>query len=213
MESDEVPGTVYYHPLVVTRGLGESAIFSMSSNQQCPVISHKNQSSSALLWTKEIPCSCLEAVWLQDLWLDSWPKTDAFPNITQVYLGLSPPLSLHMSPAFEDGFISSSGRHHALFTLGIDIEDTFTVSPVLLGPSVSCSQMASRQILWAVFGSWPSNAVHMISRVVRQETDLPVLGTPSTWALSFTSGKEASLLGLSGWFRRRHSAKCSGTLL
>lgn len=158
----------------------------------------QNHSSSALLWTKEIPCSCLEAMWLQDLWSDRWPKTDAFPNITQVYLELSHPLSLYMSSAFEDGFISSSGLHHALFTLGINVEDKFTLSPVLLGPSVSCSQMASRQTLWAVFGSWPSNAVHMISRVVRRETDLPVLDAPSTWALSSTSGKEASLLGLSG---------------
>lgn len=41
MESDEVEGTVYYHPLVVTHGLGESAIFRRSSTQQCPANSHK----------------------------------------------------------------------------------------------------------------------------------------------------------------------------
>lgn len=62
----------------------------------------RNHRSLALFWTKEIPCSCFKAMWLQGPWSDRWPKMDAFPNVSQVYLYLSPPLSLSMSFAFED---------------------------------------------------------------------------------------------------------------
>lgn len=40
MESDEVEGTVYY-PFLVVHGLGESAIFRMSSTWHCPEIGYK----------------------------------------------------------------------------------------------------------------------------------------------------------------------------
>lgn len=138
---------------------------------------------------------------------------DAFPNITQVYLQLSPSLSLHMSSAFEDGFISIPGLHHALFTLGIDIEDECILSPVFLCPNVSCSQMASRQTLWAVLDPDPAMlSIYMISRVVSQETGLPVLDPEhlSTWPCFL---KGASLFELSGQFEGRHSSKYSGNLL
>lgn len=54
-------------------------------------------------------------MWLQGPWSGTWPKMDAFLNVTQVYLYLSPPLSLSASFAFEDdvpvGFISCSVLH------------------------------------------------------------------------------------------------------
>lgn len=57
-------------------------------------------------------------MWLQGLWSDRWPKMDVFLNVPQVYLYLSPPLSLSASFALEDdmpvGFISSPLLHHAL---------------------------------------------------------------------------------------------------
>lgn len=68
---------------------------------------------------KRNSCPCLQAMWLQGRWSDRWPKMDAFLNVTQVYLYLSPPLSLSSSFAFEDdmpvGFISSPVLLHSVY--------------------------------------------------------------------------------------------------
>lgn len=87
-----VEGTVYYlGPLLAIRTFEEHAIFRKFPTWHRPMIRSRNCRSLALLWTKEIPCSCLKAMWLQGPWSDGWLLMGAFLNVTHTYLYLFPP--------------------------------------------------------------------------------------------------------------------------
>lgn len=113
-----VEGRVCDHiPLLARHTFKERAKFSV---KPCSTKRQLNHKSLALLWTEEIPCSCLKALWLQGPWSDRWPKMDAFSNIAQVYLHLSPPLSLRVCPLHLNMCLFLFlALHHALCLLWV----------------------------------------------------------------------------------------------
>lgn len=169
------------------------------------MIKSRNHRSLLLLWTKETPCSCLKVMRWQGPWSDWWPTMDTFLSVTQVHLYLSPPLPPRSALCIWWWhacwiYFQCCPLPCLAFTLDTMLRAKHSLTHAF---AVQClTQPDGRQALRAVFGSWPSDALHMTSGVAGRKMGQFLLGSwryPSS--SPFPAGKGADLFLFVGLLR------------